>query len=136
MDASVAVKWFLPEIHCDAARLLLNGDDELLAPELILPEVGNVLWKKWRTSELTATEVIAILQDFRRFPLQIIAMRAYLERAMRLAIDYERSVYDSIYLALAIQYQTVFITADRRLCNALNSTEVGSSIMWVENIEP
>ena len=48
VDASVAAKWFLPEIHSDAAARLLDPAIALYAPDLIVPEFGNILWKKIR----------------------------------------------------------------------------------------
>ena len=48
VDASVAIKWFLPEIHSDAALPLLAHKHLLHAPDLIFSEFGNVLWKRVR----------------------------------------------------------------------------------------
>jgi predicted nucleic acid-binding protein len=41
--------------------------------------------------------------------------------ALEIAFAYDRSVYDSLYVALAIQFKTEMITADERLANALAS---------------
>ena len=41
VDASVAVKWYVPEIHSEAAAKLLSGPYELIAPDLILPEAAG-----------------------------------------------------------------------------------------------
>ena len=71
VDASVAIKWFVPEIHADAARRLLREGMTLLAPDLIWAEVANALWRKWREKELVAEAVEGILNDFRRYPLRI-----------------------------------------------------------------
>ena len=49
IDASVAVKWFLPEIHTDAAEKWMARDAAFLAPDLIYAEFGNVLWKRARS---------------------------------------------------------------------------------------
>ena len=50
VDASVAAKWFLPELHKDKAEELLRDflDEklDLIAPDLIISEVGNILWKR------------------------------------------------------------------------------------------
>jgi predicted nucleic acid-binding protein len=43
VDASVALKWFLPEVHSDAAARLLREGYRLHAPDLIRAEFGNVL---------------------------------------------------------------------------------------------
>jgi predicted nucleic acid-binding protein len=56
VDASVVVKWFVPEIHTDAARRLLVLSHEYVAPDLLVAETANTIWKKIRRKELTAEE--------------------------------------------------------------------------------
>jgi predicted nucleic acid-binding protein len=46
VDASVAIKWFIQEPDRTAARLLLEPDKRLLAPELLVAEVANAIWKR------------------------------------------------------------------------------------------
>ena len=48
VDASVVVKWFVPEIHSDAARRLLVLPHEYVAPDLLFAETANTIWKKIR----------------------------------------------------------------------------------------
>jgi predicted nucleic acid-binding protein len=45
------LKWFLPEVHSDAARALLDPAHEFVVPDLLFPEVANAIWKKARRSE-------------------------------------------------------------------------------------
>ena len=52
VDASVIVKWFVPEVHSAAARKWLDASHDYIAPDLMFPEVGNTLWKKVREGEL------------------------------------------------------------------------------------
>jgi predicted nucleic acid-binding protein len=40
---------------------------------------------------------------------------------MRIALDFDRTVYDSAYIALAVATGSELITADERLVNALGS---------------
>ena len=54
VDASVACKWFVAESGSDAAAALLAGDQMLLAPDLIVPEVCNAAWSKLRRGEIGA----------------------------------------------------------------------------------
>ncbi len=134
VDASVAIKWFVPEIHSSHARQLLIEDNELLAPELLIAEVGNILWKKHRIGELEAVEARDILADLRRLPLRLIPMSTTIESALALAVQYERTVYDSVYLSLAIHQGVRFVTADRKLFNALIDTDIANNIAWIEDI--
>jgi predicted nucleic acid-binding protein len=51
VDASVAIKWFIDEPGSDAARRLWRNESDLLAPDLIIPEVCNAAWRKVRLGE-------------------------------------------------------------------------------------
>ena len=52
VDASVAVKWFIAEQWTEESRKLLAGRIDRHAPDLILAETTNVLWKKARRGEI------------------------------------------------------------------------------------
>ena len=134
VDASVAVKWFLPEVHAPAARRLLSSQRELLAPDLIWAEVESALWKKSRRAEITRETARGILQDFRRFPLQTSTVKSLLEPAWDLAERFHVSIYDSLYLALAVHRNCVLVTADLQFYHALEGQPVASSLMWVERV--
>lgn len=131
IDASVAVKWFLPEQHSiNAIRLLGNGQ-ELLAPDLIFAECGNVLWKKWLRQELEPKVIPAILGDLRRMNMRIVPSFILSEEAASIAVTYRRSFYDSIYLALAVTSDSIMVTADEKLCNGLKNTPLSERLIWV-----
>lgn len=101
VDASVAVKWFIPEIHSEAAVRLLGETRELSASDLLLPEFGNILWKKIRLGQVSLEQGRQILKDFQALPLQIYASAPLMSSAFDVANSLGRSVYDSLYLALA-----------------------------------
>jgi len=133
VDASVAVKWLVPEGHADAARRILSPNHELLAPDLIWAEVGNVIWKKWRRGEVPGHAAGDLLQDFRRYPVQTFASRALMSTAWGLAERYRRSFYDSLYLALAASAECPLVTADLKLYNQLKAGPFAESLVWVED---
>jgi predicted nucleic acid-binding protein len=119
LDASVVLKWFVPEVHSDAARRLLDAPHQYLAPDLLFPEVGNAIWKKARRGELTAKDAQRLVADFSRVAVDAIATRGLVADAYALAAATGRSVYDSTYVALAVRLETQLITADDRLEKAL-----------------
>jgi len=53
VDASMVVKWFVAEPMSDETRLLLAGRIHLQAPEFLLVEFANTIWKKERRGELS-----------------------------------------------------------------------------------
>jgi len=132
VDASIAIKWFLPEIHSADALRLLRTEYSLLAPDLLWAEVGNILWKRRRRNEVSNETASAILQDLRRLPLQIRPCETLAETAWSIATHRDRSFYDSLYLALGNQEECPMVTADGKLFNALGGP--ASGLLWVEDI--
>lgn len=134
VDTSVAVKWFLPEVHSELASRLLQQDHQILAPDLIWAEFGNVLWKKWRRKEIDADIAEGILRDFRRFPLEIHGSERLLQLAWAIATEFERTVYDCLYLALAQRTGGILVTADSKFHNALKTTRLDRMLLRIEDL--
>ncbi|MBS0351779.1 MAG: type II toxin-antitoxin system VapC family toxin [Proteobacteria bacterium] len=135
VDASVTVKWFIPEVHSENAIHLLDKSIKFLAPSLIYAEVGNILWKKTRLKELTKEIAGEILNDFKKMPLEISENQSLLDGAWHIATQYQRTFYDSLYLALARNENCQFVTADQAFVNALKATDLSTSITWIEDIK-
>jgi len=134
VDAKVVIKWHVAEVHTDAA-LRLFGDDspELHVPELVFPEVGNILWKKVRRGDLTEDAAREIGRLVVLAPLVVHSSAPFLEAALEIAMRTGRTVYDSQYVALAIQMESRLVTADEKLYNALKDGPLGAYIVWVED---
>jgi predicted nucleic acid-binding protein len=131
VDCSVALKWYVPEKHSEPASRLLDGSHELHAPDLLLPEFGNCLWKKWRLGELTETETRSILRAFGKVPIGIHSSEVLLEAALELALHTARTVYASLYVSLAMLLECPFVTADQRLVSALRRTGLSPDIRHI-----
>ena len=70
VDASVAAKWLVTEPLSDKALDVLGSSDEY-APDLLLAEVGNILWKKARRGEVSPSEARRIAGALVAAPLRI-----------------------------------------------------------------
>jgi len=134
VDASVAVKWFVPEPLSAAARKLLAIEYELLAPELLWAELGNVLWKKHRRRELEPRTASRVLRDFWRVPIEFHRTARWTGAALELAMRHGVTVYDALYLALAAGHGCRVLTADRRLQEACRDGSLGHLVGWVEEL--
>jgi predicted nucleic acid-binding protein len=136
VDASVVVKWFVPEIHSDAARRLLALPHEYIAPDLLFAETANTIWKKIRREELTAEEGRRLVADIGQIAVATVPCRALAEDAHALANATGRTVYDAMYVALAVRLSTRSITADDRLEAALKEIPaVAGHIQHVQTFE-
>ncbi len=131
VDASVAVKWFLREVHAEAAMRILDPNHELIAPDLIWAEFGNVLWKRRRRGEITLATARAILLDFKRYPIATMPVAPLIEAALEIADGLRQSVYDSLYLALAERRECRLVTADRRFRDAVMDSALAARMLWV-----
>src|SRR4051794_16457005 len=131
IDASVLIKLYIDEVSSPAAERAVKNADPLLAPDLLLPETANILWKYVRRGELSPTEANEVLADVMQLPLQITASQELIESALRIAVETGRTVYDSLYVALAVQADTVLLTADERLANAIAATRYASHVRLI-----
>jgi predicted nucleic acid-binding protein len=135
VDASVIVKWFLPEADHDRARALLDElQDPVIdayAPELALAEVGNALWKRTQTATplLTIDQALRATAALEHLPLIWHRHQPLLARAIALAIQARVTAYDALYAALALQLDALFITADARLITRLDAADWGGRAM-------
>jgi predicted nucleic acid-binding protein len=118
VDASVAIKWVMPEQGADRAAALRGQPDELIAPTLITAEIGSAIRRRAAAEELTAREAldaaeIAIALIGRMVPLPELA-----GRALEFAIQLRHPIYDCFYLALAERENVPLISADKKLITA------------------
>jgi predicted nucleic acid-binding protein len=126
VDASVAVKWLPPfdkEALASQAQALLQrwerGELELMTPDLIWPEIANVFWKSVRQKRCTVSEAEAALAAMHEQNLLTFPSATLIDLAFRIAMQYERTAYDSLYIALAVTSNCQLVTADEKLANAV-----------------
>ena len=129
VDASVAAKWLAPEPDSPLAEALL--DNELIVPDLLFAEVGNILWKKQLRGEMDAAATQIGARWLLQVPVQVHDSAGLLADALALALQLQHPAYDCFYLALARRVDAPLMTADRRLharCHAVDAVELGERV--------
>jgi predicted nucleic acid-binding protein len=134
VDASVFVKWFVDEDHTDIAEKLIDRRFELHAPELVLPEFAGVLLKKCRNGDIDKEVADAALESLRSFRITLHPHADLMRPAFKGAHTTGQSIYDWIYLSLAILLDCKFITADRRFFLGMRNTPHKRWLSWIEEI--
>ena len=133
IDSSVVIKWYVAEEHQAPATAIRDryrdGELDLLVPDLFYAEIGNILWKKRLTQGLDVADARRIIDSVLTLPLDVTPSSQILTEAYRLAEEHGRTVYDSLYLALALTADCQFVSADRRLVNAVAHTLRG--VLWL-----
>jgi predicted nucleic acid-binding protein len=122
VDASVAVKWFVQEAETAAARALIGGADALIAPDLVVPEVLNVAWRRLIRGDLERDQVVDVPEALPKVFAELWPSAWLARDAFEMAMELRHPVYDCFYLALAESEDTVVVTADRRLLAALTGS--------------
>ena len=106
-----------------------EGRITAVAPGLIHVEVANVLGKHVRAGRIDlemADERLTLALDL---PLEIIPTRVLARQGLALAATRGVSVYDGLYLALALGYDAPLVTADRRLAAAVEVGGQGRAVL-------
>ena len=123
LDCSVAAKWVLPEPGSAAALRWFNryaaGEILLIAPDILLAEFASLLAKHHRRKLLTATQSRDAFILLTKCAPRLYEVRPRLFRALELSLSFQLSLWDCLYLALAVEYDCPLLTADLRLNRAL-----------------
>jgi predicted nucleic acid-binding protein len=135
VDASVVVKWFIREEHSESARSLMGGQGGLIrSPNFLIIEAANALVSNVRQGIIRQEEVSENLELIPNH-LELVDSAVLVSRATALALEHGRSVYDCLYLALAIREGCQLVTADERFYNALRDAFV-SELLFIADIAP
>jgi predicted nucleic acid-binding protein len=126
VDASVGAKWLLPAsdepLSLQALSLLrryTRDEVRLLVPDLFWTELTNVLWKAVRQRRWSASAAQSALSHLMQLALPTIPCAGVLENTLSIALKFDRTAYDSLYVAVAVSTDSTLVTADERLANAL-----------------
>jgi predicted nucleic acid-binding protein len=135
VDASVVAKWLLPgpaePLRQQAVFLLeqwTTGENRLVVPDFFWIEISNVLWKAVKLGRCNREIAEAALAGLRRHQIPVLPALPLVESAFDNAIAHGRTVYDSIYLALAVSVGGQVVTADQKLVNALRGQ---APVIWL-----
>jgi len=133
VDASLALKWSIPEHDSNVALAMLTDwlqkGVELLVPALFVCEITNVMFQHVRGKKMTTDEAKDALQKILAIGIELDALQdgSISIRALEFADQFsQKATYDSHYLALAEREGCEYWTADERLWHAVHGT-----LSWV-----
>ena len=128
IDASIAIKWFVPENLREQALDVLKAEDHLAAPDLRIPDLASLALEKARRNEISSLQARTIMSGIESSGLELMPASIVCDRAIEIADTLDRSAYDCFYIATAERLDTTLITADARLCTALRDTGLESVV--------
>jgi len=106
IDASVALKWYLPDednvVEADLLAVdFVKGRAELLVPTLFDYEITNTLKVAVVRNRISESDAVAAIAKFQMLKIKRYDFPPHQDTTFRLALQYQRSAYDAAYLALA-----------------------------------
>lgn len=132
VDASVALKWYLPERDTEKAIKLVNDKTVLLAPSLLWMELGNGIWKNVRLGHADAAVWPPVAANL-PLTVDIVESTAKLTTlAFEIAVVAGHPIYDCIYLALAHEADARVVTVDKRFLSAFSGTRFAKSVVSLD----
>lgn len=136
IDASVAVKFLVREHDTDYARTLITSPQVLIAPDWLLIEAASTFWKKVKRSELLAVHAERHMDDLPLFFGKLFSSAELAAEALKLALRLKHSVYDCLYLALAIRENTRLVTADEPFYHRVVEHKMGDDVVLLRDFQP
>ena len=118
VDASMAVKWFAPEVDSVMADQLIEDERILVAPDIMPVEAASAWWKKVRRGEMNKADLEQALANLLAMGVEWIPMPLLVERAATMAVETGQTVYDCTYLVVCAERGAAIATADERMRGA------------------
>jgi predicted nucleic acid-binding protein len=134
VDASLAVKWLVHEVHSDKAYALARSwaREEVypMAPYLMPVEVANALYKRVKREEISLAEATSLLDGLLSTRIELREPAGVHVKAMELTAELKQdAVYDEHYLALTEARNCELWTAEERFYRAAISGH--TQVKWL-----
>lgn len=133
LDASVAVRWVVPERGSEQAAELLSRPIFWIAPRLMITEAAAAMRRKVVAGELRAETALqaldAIVAAVEDGTIRLADDEDVVTIALALALTLEHKVPDCLYLALAEREGAMLVTADRRLDELARRRGIASELI-------
>ncbi len=134
VDACIGAKWFFEEIYTEHAVRILDEKYTLHAPDFFLMEITNLLCKRVRRGEITNKASDEIRKALTQLPVNYHDVNQLIDSAYEIAITTGSSLYDCVYLSLAILLDCPMVTSDKRLVDNISNTPFNKHILWIEDV--
>lgn len=115
VDVSGIMQILLQMPKSESFSSILQEATLVLAPDLYVSELTNVLWKYYSAKKLSKEECLAYIKDGIDFIDDFVSTKDIWNSAFLAGINNEHSIYDMMYMISAKNYNAVLITNDKDL---------------------
>jgi predicted nucleic acid-binding protein len=125
VDSCVIAKWVLPEADSALATRVFTEiaarGDRFIALDIALPEAANAIWLRCHRRLISREDGRRFVADLLGLPVLLQPSSKCLASAFEIAIQYDRSVYDALFVALAHDMNLPGVTADEPLWRSVHA---------------
>lgn len=134
VDASIAAKWFTEEPFSETALTLLDERNRLHVPDFFMLEMDSVVCKWIRKGIIRKAEGDEVRATLRQLPFQNHSFEMLQESAYSLAVQTGLTIYDCLYVSLAIVLNGKLVTADRQLYEGMTPGPFAKHLVWIADV--
>ncbi len=123
LDVSAAIEILLQRDKSDLFTTEYEKSTWIIAPDLYIAELSNVLWKYYRAQKITHTECMQYVEDGIDLIDDFFQTKELWKEALGEGIKNAHSIYDLYYAVLARRNDALLLTNDEqlnRICKKLN----------------
>jgi len=124
IDSSVYASVVVKDEFYDECRKYMIAEKATL--DLAFAEAGNVVWKHMKMGRITEKDAVKRTEALKRLinTSKVYSTESYLVDAVRLAVEYDVSVYDALFISLAVRLNEKLVTTDSKLYNKIRETDL------------
>ncbi len=111
-DTNIFLAVALDELEKDNI-IKLTSESDAIAPEILPYEIGNALTAMVKRKQLTGDEALSAFEAASSIPVRLVSVD--IQRALKLALDYNIYAYDAYFLQSARHLSIPLITLDKRM---------------------
>jgi predicted nucleic acid-binding protein len=123
LDVSAAIELLLQKQKKDLFTATYEKASWVIAPDLYIAELSNVVWKYYKAQKISHTECIQYVEDGIDLIDDFFEAKELWKEALGEGIKNTHSVYDMYYVVLARRNDALLMTNDEQLgliCKKLN----------------
>jgi predicted nucleic acid-binding protein len=124
IDASGAAEILLNKEKAGKYALILQNASLILAPDLYISELTNILWKYCRSKIYTEKECIQYINDGIHYIHKFINGKELWQEAFAEGIKNNHSTYDMFYFVAARRNGAILMTTDSALISICEKNQI------------
>lgn len=124
LDVSASIEILFQREKADKFKGVYNQGSWIIAPDLFIAEITNVLWKYYKAGLITHKDCIQYIQDGIDMIDDFLDAKELWKEALAEGIKNNHSIYDMYYAVLARRNDATLITNDEALAKVCEKLSI------------